>query len=264
MIHSKAVMYLSNDYWKGRGIFKEFGLEGLPERYTWPFSSRTKKYLKDGEIYELTIKLKKELCSQWKKAVEEKNQKKREEITKYIVKDWGGIKRFKKTEKYAEYAKNDADKNLDELSISLTGIASYSKVLSIANPSRFAIFDARVAVSIVAIQLLSETDKGIHLGFLNGRNKIVGYNKEKWGFSQKDDFKKEHVRFDNWEKPKPIDVYKMYLEILRKDAAELSKDMSELEMALFTDAEELAILCFKEFKIELTDEERRYIEEIHS
>ena len=135
MVHSEAVMYLSNDYWKGRGIFKEFGLEGLPERYTWPFSSRTRKYLKGRKIHELTIKLKKELCSQWEKAVESDNEdKRREEITEYIVQDWGGINSHKKgkIEVYAESAKKDANKNLDELSISRDGIASYSKVLSIA------------------------------------------------------------------------------------------------------------------------------------
>jgi len=258
VILSEKGVYLSNNYWKGRGIFKELGLEGLPERYIWPFSSNTKKYLKGGEIHELTIELKKELCSQWKKAVESNNQDKLVEITKYIVQDWGGIKSNKedKIKEYAESAKKDADKNLDELSFSLSGIASYSKVLSIANPSRFAIFDARVAVSIVAIQLLSETEKGIHLGFLSGRNKIVGHNNDKLGFSQKDDFKKKHIRFDNWEKPKRNDVYKMYLEILRKDATELGKDISELEMALFTDAEKLADLCFTEFQIETTDDER--------
>jgi len=126
VILSEKGVYLSNNYWKGRGIFKELGLEGLPERYIWPFSSNTKKYLKGGEIHELTIELKKELCSQWKKAVESNNQDKLVEITKYIVQDWGGIKSNKedKIKEYAESAKKDADKNLDELSFSLSGIAS--------------------------------------------------------------------------------------------------------------------------------------------
>lgn len=244
-----ACLKISESYWLGRGVFNGLGLSQLEERYTWPLSPATSKYISDGTLFRFTERLKLKLHEAWSQAVNEQDHDVQIEIANYIIKDWGGIKSLKESTllKHINLAKRLANDANSPKSIPLGGVASYSKLLSVADPNRFAIFDARVAVSLVAIQLLSETKEGIHLGYLDGRNNLVGHSGKKVGFSFDSRFIKSNTRFQNWYKPSSKLVYAEYLTLLQNIALDLDVPISKLEMSLFADADALVELCNQHF-----------------
>ena len=225
---------IDNSYWAGSGEFNNFGLNMLAKRFQWPKN--------DTESFDRTIKLKLELQKRWDRA----SANERLEIAEYIIKTWGGIKGNKATT-IEQYAHIDIETN----NFPFTGVASYSKVLGIIDPHRFAILDARVIVSLNAIQLLSNAKYGVFFSYLQGRNKVTGDNTNKRGFSQTSIFKRESPLFKNWDKPKRNEIYKLYLEMLTTEARRLNEPLYKLEMSLFADAEKLAKACADKFGVSL-------------
>jgi len=250
---NSVVLRIPEAYWNGKGNFNGLGLAKLKERYVWPLSPKTSNYISDGSLFSFTENLKRSLHEAWIKAVYEEDLSSQKSIAEYIIKDWGGIKSLKEETlwQHIDLAKSIKEGNQLPSRVDLTGVASYSKLLSVADPSRFAIFDARVAVSLVAIQLLANVKSGTHLGFLSGRNNIVGNTNSKAGFSTKAIFRSKSDLFSGWLKPASKDVYGVYLALLGQDAAVLGVPMSHLEMALFTDAELLASICASKFSVDL-------------
>lgn len=102
------------------------------------------KYAND--LAQQNIELKWHLAKHWASAAIDE----RIRIATWIVSDWGGIRRNSEMTILAYVNQADAERPATPF----TGISSYSKVLAIKDPERFAIFDARVAASINAIQLL--------------------------------------------------------------------------------------------------------------
>jgi hypothetical protein len=76
----------------------------------------------------------------------------------WIVKDWGGINRNTAMTILGFVNQAEAERPATPF----FGIASYSKIFSIKDPTKYAIFDARVAASLNAIQLLLKKDKKLH------------------------------------------------------------------------------------------------------
>ena len=226
---------ISNQYWIGSGIFSDYGLDCLQSRFQWPKN--------DLNSYNKTVELKHRLQIQWQQS----SKQEKLNIATEVIKDWGGIKGNKQTtiEKYT-------DIDIHSSQFPFKGVASYSKVLGIVDPLKFAILDARVIVSLNAIQLLSNTDSGVYFPYLSGRNKITGDNTNKRGFSQIEIFKRNSPIFNNWIKPKRDDVYQIYLNALKTEARKLNEPLYKLEMALFADAEKLALQCAEKFNVHLT------------
>ena len=72
----------------------------------------------------------------------------------------------------------------------INGVASYSKIFAVTNPNIYAIYDARVAACLNAIQYNANgVRKGIAFNYVPGRNKVTGNAGNKAGFSQVDLFK---------------------------------------------------------------------------
>jgi len=235
-------MLIPDEYWKGTGAFEGFGLDQLQHRYRWPKNNPSNNY-------EDTVRLKKDLSIQWKSALDKNDSDAKIRITKAVISDWGGIKGNKQItiEKHAKRSKEDSY-------FPFQGVASYSKVLGIIDPDYFAILDARVIVSINAIQLLAEIKNGIFFPYLPGRNKITGFYKDRnhrYGFSEADIFKGDSILFNGWRKPEKDDIYPLYLEEMRTMSSRIKRPLYDLEMSLFSDSEQLAILCAKKFDYDL-------------
>lgn len=93
----------------------------------------------------------------------------RERIAHYCVVVWGGILRTSAASlaRYVDAAERDEPPPLD-------GISSWSKVFTAANPTRHAIFDARVAASLNALQLRQPAGYVVQLfPTLTSRNSTV-------------------------------------------------------------------------------------------
>src|SRR3990167_7078567 len=118
--------------------------------YTWPIDvARLPEgiSLPNGSPYYQNVSLKQQLNERWENA---DNQKK-VALVDYYIAVWGGI-RTNKPEKIRSYALQAPDQLI---ALGKTGIASLSKALCIRDPNDYAIYDARVSVTLNALQAIN-------------------------------------------------------------------------------------------------------------
>ena len=144
----------------------------------------------------------------------------------WYVLNWGGVKGNKKEtlEKYIQ------SQNSELISLNGKGIASWSKILSVRDPKAYAIYDARVAISLNSIQKYSNVSEPILFPLLISRNNSFVVPTQK--LIRQSDFFSEKA---------PVHFYSMYLEILRASVKEKSQfDIQDAEMVLFSNAGDLS------------------------
>ena len=113
----------------------------------------------------------------------------------------------------------------------ISGIASWSKLLAIRDPERFAIFDARVAVALNALQIVQDHERPIFFPTLPSKNTQIG---------KFHDFMKDRDHGDA-HKAFPARAYGIYLRVLAEVAQQLDLPaIDQIEMLLFAQAEDLA------------------------
>jgi hypothetical protein len=144
----------------------------------------------------------------------------------WYVKNWGGVKTNK-----AETLQYYIDSQYEELlTLHSKGIASWSKVLSVRNPNQYAIYDARVAVSLNSIQKKFNVNESFLFPQLVSRNSSFVLP------TQAAIKKSSFFKFD-----KVKDFYEIYLNILHNSVSKHEKyDLQDAEMVLFSNAEELS------------------------
>lgn len=152
-----------------------------------------------------------------------RDQQRRQEIATWYVSRWGGIRKNK-----PETIQSFVDTlGKSKLPSCMSGVASWSKIAAIADPSRWAIFDARVAFSLNALQHVQRGKVSEPFPVLPSRNTLL---------------RRALValrRANNLRPPNRsngIGPYQRYLEVL--GATKLG--LQRLEMALFVAAEPLA------------------------
>ena len=112
--------------------------------YDWPIDAeklhqQTGITLRSHSLLDRNIELKRELHARFRRALGDE----REKLVDYYVKTFGGINIGDDARR--RYAREHAPALADE---GLTNIASRSKALVLHDPSRYAIYDSRVAVSL--------------------------------------------------------------------------------------------------------------------
>ncbi len=226
-------------YFQGTEPFNGLGLEEVRSSYKWKLpktSFNGEQVVTSGTNFEENVRLKLFLNKIWNE--EEWSRRK---IVGWIISDWGGI-RSNKQSTLEKYYKHSLQENPET---PLTGIASFSKVLAIKDPLKYAIYDARVAVGLNAIQMILAVTSGEIFPYLSGRNKITGdwSAKPPRGFSKSKEAAITTLTHPpyNWKKIPRRDVYERYLELLQSISKNLDVPLYELEMTLFSQAEELAI-----------------------
>jgi hypothetical protein len=94
----------------------------------------------------------------------------RYELANWYVGVWGGIRRNK-----IETIQAYCDSSEEQLASSTwKGVATWSKILAIRNPDKYAIYDARVGAALLALQLLQRTTIPILFSHVPSRNKAIG------------------------------------------------------------------------------------------
>lgn len=194
--------------------------------YNWKINENKipiKVNLPKGNHYSRNLALKFELHKAWKA---ESNKEKKGVIIKYYIEDWGGIGKnsddlmkdymFSSPESLIIYGKN--------------GIASWSKALVIHNPDEFAIFDARVSISLNCLQIISPVSNKILFPNIGSRNQTVKEGQE---------LIKDYSKQNKWEKVNNASFYTEYLSLLREVSRNRKTNLSTIEMLLFAKAEEL-------------------------
>lgn len=219
-------------YYQGLPPFQDLGLPNLSKNYNWPRRGRFPElsyvignnFDISGNNYQKNIFLKLNSKDLWEHygGID---------LAKWIVSDWGGIRGNKDATIQAYVDRINSKSKFGELK----GVASYSKILSFKDPSQYAIYDARVAISINAIQLILGQKQGLAFRYLPGRNKTLKI--------YRNDTRTLYATLieRGWTGMHPDDTYQQYVSLLQKMTKRLNGvAMYELEMCLFADAESLA------------------------
>jgi len=94
-------------------------------------------------------------------------------IANYIIKDWGGIRRFNKgVEVVKNFQQIEFSETMPNYQFDFKGISSWSKYLSIIAPNWACIYDARVAYSLNVINYISGSNHPI-FPVPSGRNSKI-------------------------------------------------------------------------------------------
>jgi hypothetical protein len=153
-------------------------------------------------------------------------------LATWIVSDWGGIRRNNPATILGYVNQADAERPATPF----TGISSYSKILAIKDPVRHAVYDARVAASLTAIQLLLlhdgklASDQLLAFAIPMGRNQTINQfigtfvpRRAELGFAT----------------VPPDMIYRTYLDLLGATSKSTNKPILEIEMFLFGHANRL-------------------------
>lgn len=185
---------------------------------------------------ELTVQLKRHLHGRW--SLSDHAEKLR--LANWVISDWGGITANHPTtiERHLHLVEDDEPEK------PWNGIASYSKVLAIADPERYAVFDCRVAVSLNAIQLM----QGIHIlafKYPVGRNTELTPDKGRIGFTHI--FTPEYLEDKGFVKIRPRYTYRIYTELLHAVREQTGRSILATEMDLFARAEDFSRMTRRMF-----------------
>lgn len=251
----KSCQRCISSFCDGKGIFKEYGIKSVTS-YEWPkrglsldllVKQLDQNYKLSGRNnYEKNVELKLLLS----KEIRNKNLD-LYDTAKWIISSWGGIPKLSKSTN--DYIQSVVDQKYPE---KLDGVASYSKLFAMFYPEKFAIYDARVAVSLNIIQLLSEETDALFFPYLSGRNKVTGYQRTNQGFSRMPEFSKQKISETSqklWHTMNRERVYSLYNEILNSVCSTNQLKLYDVEMLLFSKAEDLVRQIRKHSKFQNLD-----------
>lgn len=202
-------------------------LPSLPQLYTWKFNTDIvrdafNEVVPGANWYEKTRALKRALSQKW---VSSPHQ--RMDFADYAVRVWGGVKRN------APATLQGYVQTVSQGSVPANhkGIASWSKVAAFSDPEAHAIFDARVSFSLNAIQMLKGDGQCWWFPHLAGRNTLL---QASWPHL------KARAGEQGWRRVATANVYPAYIDLLGRVSRQLQVDMQDIEMLLFSKAEDLA------------------------
>lgn len=147
-------------------------------------------------------------------------------VIKWYIANWGGVK-TNRDETLMEYITTQPSELILK---GEKGIASWSKALSIINPAKYMIYDARVASSLNSLQIIDNVSQPTYYPNLMSRNKVISNST-----IQRKQLKKD------WKKFEPHEFYNNYLDLLHSVAknSDVKASPHDVEMMLFAKAEEL-------------------------
>lgn len=205
-------------------------LPKLQETYQWKIPNIEGFHMCGEKGYAPNVELKKYFNKQWLKATADE----RYELSKTVVSDWGGV-RNNHSETLKSYVV-ELDKKRP--ATPLKGVASYSKIYSISDIDKYAIYDARVAACLNAVQWNYNVKEGVAFNYISGRNKTTGDATKKIGFVHQEPFIVKNLVANGWTRVKRDLTYQVYLDLLQKCLKSLPRySLYDLEMVLFANAE---------------------------
>lgn len=236
--------------------YVELHIDQLPTIYNWkiPEAKDDFEEIKDlvdrcrqqDSLYAQNLMLRSVFNEAWHTAGTNKQEsdKLKLRLARWYVGTWGGIrepikdpikqeKRIKTLQSYI----NELEDIQTLLKRAKNGIPSWSKILSFVNPHKYAIFDSRVAFSVLAIQVLNGVNMPLDV-LLGSRNvKILEAIK----------LLKDNCRIK--QKPNWKSLYMEYNSMLFNIKEDIKADsIQQIEMVLFAQAESLAEEVKKYYK----------------
>jgi len=222
IVDDKIINYISEKY------------KLLKQDYQWKIPSIDNFDCSGESTYQANVKLKKYFNLTYNEC---KNIQEQINIAELIIKKWGRI--YGTQEKtIKEFIKNfNSRKTFPHKNVSI-----YSKLYSMIDLDNYAIYDSRVAACLNALQLNLRIKEGYVFNYINGRNNIIGNSRKKIGFTQIKKFNEKNISKDeNWIRIEKVDNYKFYLDYINKIKKVLDIELYDIEMILFSDAENQCI-----------------------
>ena len=209
-------------------------LDSKENWYSWKIneerlSQKTGIALKNASLFEKNIELKESL----RHRLERCDPDLREKLIRYYVADWGGV-RSNSTETIRRYSSSSPSLLI---SSGKNGVASWSKVLCIIDPSKYAIFDARVSIALNSLQFLFSTENKELYPVLPSRNGLI---------KQAGTHLKSIAQDEGWEVLEETVFYNQYLDVLKTVSKGLDDRIGVIEMVLFAKAVDLANFVIKQ------------------
>lgn len=214
--------------------------DNISALYTWNFNDAEPQN-KFGVVAEGTNWLDKTISL--KRGLREylsKNPDAQVDVAKYLITEWGGIRRFSKSkETVEEFSKWQGSQTRPaDFKQKFASVSSWSKWLSLVCPAWACIYDSRVAYSINAINYLGggrhkifpiPEGRNTRLGILDISTLLLKMKLKKGGSSNPKDIEKAHFI-------KEQDAYLDYLDMMVAVSKALWDDethIHEVEMLLF-------------------------------
>jgi len=209
---------------------------------------------KCGTALEQNVLLKNELA---KNIQLNRSKENKVNVANYIIKDWGGIRRFGRGEEVVtRFSDIEFSGSLPDVKFDFQVISSWSKYLSIIAPDWACIYDARVAYSLNVINYISGSKHKI-FPVPSGRNSrinlfdiesllLIAKVQEIDDGSPKEIKKKHFIGEDK--------VYKQYIKLIREvheDLWESTDPVQYTEMLLFAIADTFAYNDLLKFCIKI-------------
>lgn len=183
--------------------------------------------MKGSDWYARNVDLKHRLHQVWRD-----HRDRRSCLERYYIVDWGGVRGNRPGTLDAYYGAC-ADENIAR---GRTGIASWSKALCVRDPLQFAIFDARVAVSLNTLQIIhrGRVEVPVRFPVLPSQNARV---------KRANRLLKDHFKAHAWPAER-ASFYRDYLALCRSVATRLGNagtllPVYAVEMVLFAHTEKL-------------------------
>jgi hypothetical protein len=180
---------------------------------------------KERDNWRRNVKLRYKLSEHWKALVEQDKLNEALAVTRWMIKDWGGVKNIS-DETIGEHF---ADAIYRKHFLPFGHISSKSKALALSEPEKLQIYDARVAVSLNVMQLVADTEIRLYFAIPSTQIRSIQHTDdcfqtrlpqavfEKFGFVT--------VPLD--------DIYSIYTQLLLKLARDMQLFPVEVEMWLF-------------------------------
>ncbi|HJV76104.1 MAG TPA: hypothetical protein VJ654_17925 [Noviherbaspirillum sp.] len=186
-----------------------------------------------GNCYEQNVALKKALSKDWKETA---SVTRRHALERFYIVDFGGVRTNSEDTLDRYFTNTDAQ----NIALGSRGIASWSKALSVRDAQQYAIYDARVAAALTALQIQSRVANPVRFPLLPSRNTLI---------ANRIPMLKEWARDHRWAAT-PASFYEDYLKLCRTTAERLNSEVRNLdaqvysvEMMLFAHAEALVWLA---------------------
>lgn len=186
-----------------------------------------------GNCYERNVALKKALSKDWKESA---SITRRHALERFYIVDFGGV-RTNSEDTLTRYFTNTDAQNI---ALGSRGIASWSKALCVRDAQKYAIYDARVAAALSALQIQYRVSNPVRFPLLPSRNTLI---------ASRIPMLREWARDHRWGAT-PVSFYHDFLTLCRTTAERLNREIQAadaqiylIEMMLFAHAETLVWLA---------------------
>ncbi|KIF83295.1 hypothetical protein [Noviherbaspirillum autotrophicum] len=169
-----------------------------------------------GNDYEQNVALKNALSADWQAG----DASRRRDLEHYYIAVWGGVRTNSPDKLQMYFGNTDAE----NIALGKSGIASWSKALTVRDPRKHAIYDARVGAALSALQIRDRVAHPVRFPLLLSRNTLI---------ASRNPMLKQWADEHHWPAISPS-FYSDYLDLCRKTTTRLRAEVRDIDVQIYT------------------------------